>query len=366
MQEKNLVIFGGKSVEHDISIITAVQAMKSLPKECDFVPVYMDKNGIWWTGENFDDIKTFKNFQKNVKNAKQVTLILGEKMLMVKKRNKFVPLCNVKSVLNCCHGNIGEDGSVQGVFKCCNIPHTSCSVTSSALSMDKAFFKDILVANGVDTAPYVVLKQRQNGAKTAKKLGFPVVVKPANLGSSIGISVCKNEKELENALELAFSFDKKVVVEKMVQNLQEFNCAAFVYKGEMFVSQVNEVKMSNKIYTFDEKYLSKEPKNGKADKTISKKIVALTKKVYELLDCAGVVRVDFLFDSKEKQLFVNEINTIPGSLACYLFKDYAFSEILSAMIKQAEDDICQEQKLTKTFESSAIEVFEKSAPQSKK
>lgn len=373
MKEKIALLYGGVSVEHDISIITAIQTMKFLPAEYSYLPIYIDKEGLWWTGENLENVDIYQNFRRFAKKKKQVSLVLGKDELLVKKGGKFVHFCRISAVINCCHGHIGEDGCVQGVFDCCDIAQTSCDVTSSALCMDKVFMKDILFANSITSPKYFSMhKCEYEGAKEEKhkqiekRLSFPVIVKPANLGSSIGISICQNLEELSDALELAFEFDIKVLVEEVVQNLREFNCACFCFRGEYITSSVNEVKNKTNIFTFEDKYLTEHSKNKDADKKFAKKVKTLTEKVYKLFDCKGIVRVDFLFDEEEKVLYVNEINSIPGSLAFYLFKDVPFRDLLRAIIEESFSQRDNKRRLLKTFESDALKVFSETKIEAKK
>lgn len=367
MKEKLLIIFGGKSVEHDISIITALQAMKNLPEKYDSIVVYIDRDGLWWTAENMEDISIYKNFSKLAKKKSQVSVLLGDRKILVKKGFKWVESAKFFAVLNCCHGNLGEDGSIQGVFKCCEVAQSSPQVTSSAICMDKAFMKDIFIANDIKTPKYVVLKNNDFDKEDLKiKLEFPVIVKPANLGSSIGISVCKNQEELKDAIELAFEFDDKIIVEKMVENLREFNCACFMFRDNYFPSNVNEVTNKKDIYTFEDKYLTTSTKNQEVSKKLEKKVQELTEKVYKIFDCEGVVRVDFLFDEKQNDLYVNEINAIPGSLAFYLYKDTKFEELLSVIINQSVENNNKRKNLIKNFESDALEIYRNSTHQMKK
>jgi len=363
MKEKLLVVFGGKSVEHDISIITAVQAMKNLPEKYVALPVYIDKNGIWWSGENLDDISIYKNFSKLARKKRQVTFLLGENVMLLKKGTKWIKSEKIFATLNCCHGNLGEDGSIQGVFRCCDLPQSCCDVTASAVCMDKAFMKDVLVAHDIKTPEYVVLK-KHNLAEEGKiekfKFKFPVIVKPANLGSSIGISLCKNSEELKAGISLAFEFDEKIIVEKVVENLREFNCACFMFQNNLFASNVCEVTNKSEIFSFEDKYLSSANKTKNVSKKIQKQVKALTEKAYEILDCEGIVRIDFLYDEQKEILYVNEVNSIPGSLAFYLYKDTKFSNLLDVVIQQSKINFARKQKLVKTFESDAIEIFNNS------
>ncbi|MBE7075881.1 MAG: ATP-grasp domain-containing protein [Clostridiales bacterium] len=354
MRETVLVLFGGMSVESDISVITGVQAANNLSNKFDSVFVYIDKTGKWWTAENLLDLKIYADFHKFAKKKKRVSFVVGESTLFVKKNKKFIPLKKIDSVLNCCHGNLGEDGAVQGYLKCCYVPQTSSLTTSSALCMDKSFMKDIFKANGINTPDCFILRPKDSIKST---LEFPVIVKPCNLGSSIGISVCHNKEEFKTAVALAFEFDNKILVEKLVENLKEFNCACFEYKGKMFLSSVCEVENKEEIYTFEDKYLSKNNKTKEAEQELAAKIKAITQKIYQLFDCQGVVRVDFLYDEKNSVLYANEINTIPGSLAFYLFKDTNFKDLLNCLIEQSKINYEKESHLIKSFDSEAIQVF---------
>ena len=359
MKEKVLILFGGKSVESDISVITALQVIRNLPKEYEYVFVYIDKAGKWWMADNTTEAKTFENFEKNAKNKKQVTFAIGENVLFVKKRNKFLPFEKISCVLNCCHGGAGEDGCLQGYLHACELAQTSSLCATSALCMDKCFMKDVFKANDIPSPKYCVLKKGQKNADDIlQELKLPLIVKPANLGSSIGISVCHDKTEFDKAVDYAFSFDNKLLIEELVQNLREFNCACFEYKDKHFLSKVCEVKNQNEIYTFEDKYISKETKSNEADVHIAQDVKLLTEKIYKLFDCKGVVRVDFLLDEKSRTLYANEINTIPGSLAFYLFKDVKFSDLIASVVEQAKITFKENSKLVKSYKSDAVKVFE--------
>lgn len=369
MKEKVLILYGGPSVEHDISIITALQAMRFLPKKFDFLPIYIDRDGVWWTAHNLQDTGIYQNFGQKAKKKRQVTLCFGEGSLWQRNGNKFVLLCRVLSVLNCCHGRLGEDGCLQGVCESCNLPYTSCDVKTSAICMDKVCVKDILEQNGIETPKYVWFDGKikiEDVKQQVEKLEYPVVVKPANLGSSIGISVCETEHDVEKAIFLAQEFDSKILIEKLVAPLREFNCACFLYKDNFFVSKVNEVKEKGKIYSFEDKYIQKASQSKGVEKSLEKKVMGLTEKVYRLLGCKGVVRVDFLFDDKKKKLYVNEINTIPGSLAFYLFENVRFPELVESMIYESLDENKRKSQKVTTFDSGALKIFEEIKFASKK
>ncbi len=361
MKKMVVVLFGGESVEHDISIITGVQTLRTLQKVCGAMGIYIDKKGLWWIGENFEDSKIFEDFEHLAKKKRQVSFLLGTNTLLVKKQGKFVEFKNVDVVVNCCHGNVGEDGSVQGLLKVCGVAHSSPNVLSSALCMDKIFMKDVLNAHSIQTPKHYVLKKEAFKAKylldASKTLSFPLVVKPAGLGSSIGIGVANNMKQLKEAVDVAFEFDEKILCEEMVTPLREFNCACLNFNGEIFLSRVNEVENKSEIFSFEEKYLSKKNKSKHPNENLEKEIKSLTEKVYKLFECRGIVRVDFLFDDEKKILFVNEINTIPGSLAFYLFEDLKFEDVLLSIIEQAQVDLKKDKQFVKTFESDALKIF---------
>lgn len=373
MKEKVGVLFGGASVEHDISIITAIQTMKFLPTEYEYIPIYIDKNGFWWTADNLQDVAVFEDFQKRARGKRRVSIVLGENKLLVKKNGRYAHLCNLSTVLNCCHGRIGEDGCVQGVFECCDVAQTSCDVTSSALCMDKVFMKNVFEANGVQSPKFVCLhkqefeQNREECLKNIQKeLTFPLIIKPANLGSSIGISVCEDFQMLEEAIEVAFAFDEKVIAEVVVQNLREFNCACFKFRGDFVTSAVCEVKDKTNIFTFEDKYLNAHQNGKDVEKNLAKKVVQLTEKVYKIFDCNGVVRADFLYDERAKVLYVNEINSIPGSLAFYLFKELPFKELLRALIEESFVEKDNKRRLLTTFDSDALKIFEEVKVECKK
>lgn len=373
MKKKILVVFGGKSVEHDISIITAFQVIKNMPKSFDFLPVYIDKFDLWWTAENLNEISTYADFDICARHKKQVSLMCGKNILMIYKHKKFIPFCEVDCVINCCHGGGGENGSLQGLFEMCHIPQTSSGACSCAQCMDKILMKKVLHSSDILSPKYVDFckcEYEDDKAKcfdiVSKNLSLPVIVKPSSLGSSIGISVCESVEDFDNAFSLAFSFGEKILVEEVVQNLLEFNCAGLLYKGNVTTSKVGVVKKHKNIYTFDEKYLKKSEKIQFLTKDIEKSVKKLTEKTYKLFDCRGIVRVDFLFNEKENLLFVNEINSIPGSFSFYLFEKLPFSEMLRAMVEEAKANYEKSKSFITDFESDALDIFTENCERIKK
>lgn len=360
MQETIMVLFGGKSVEHDISILTALQAIKSLPSKYQALPVYIDEKGQWLIGENFDKVQTFINF----KNAKvsEVTLKLGAPYLLINKRGKFKNQIKIDCALLCLHGKNGEDGSVQGLLRLCDIPFTSCTQVSSGVCMDKALTKKILNYHHLLTPKFVDFYAHDfNSSKfkilqqVEKELTFPVIVKPARLGSSVGISICADIDSLTSKIENALLYDNKILIEEFIDRAREYACAVIKLSDREICSNVQEMN-KGEIYTFDDKYIDKKQQNSsKIPASFENKIKKLAAKTYKALECDGVARVDFLSDGHGK-IYVGEINTIPGSLAFNLFNE-PFKDILECLISEAKKKMADEDNDCYQFNSRALEIY---------
>lgn len=352
--EKVGIIFGGRSVEHDISIITGLQIFKIAKKNYDIFPIYIDGNGVWWTAKNLSDVSIYSDFNKRAKAKKRVSISLGD-------GNIYVGLKKIKliTMIVCMHGVNGEDGSIAAVLEQAKINYTSSSILSSAVTMDKSFTKMILNFYGIKNPDFTVVKREEmknlNIEKILNELGLPLIVKPANLGSSVGISVCHSSEDLNTALEIAFNFDDKIVVEKYLNGSEEYNCACFKYKNKCYLSNVINVE-KNEIFSFEEKYIKEKDEFKKEiDEGLKAKIKDLTETVYRIFDCFGVVRVDYLILGHE--IFVNEINSIPGALSCYMFNE-KFDEILDLIIKESEFRWQNRERIKYSFKSDALKVFE--------
>lgn len=349
--EKIIVIYGGKSVEHDISIITAIQAMNAVKKEYDILPIYITREGKFYTGDNLLDVNIYANFLKKAKNLKKVYFEFGTGKVIAKggiKKQVHYPSC----ALVCNHGLNGEDGSVSALMELAGIAYSCPSTLASAICMDKAFTKMILKQNNIPVCDY--LYGANIDLKNAKKLGFPLIVKPAKGGSSIGIQKCTDEQELIKSIEFAKNFDKNVILEHFFEKKREFNCACLISGEKILPSKVCEVK-SKDFYDFDEKYISDKPNAKlKIEKSLEKEIKNLTIKTCLTLGCEGVVRVDFIMD-ENGSLFVNEVNTIPGSLAFYLFSN--MKEVVVELIEGAKQRKGDKDRLTYVFPSTALNIF---------
>ena len=347
------VFFGGKSCEHDISVITGVLTLNSLDKtKYSAIPIYVDSDGTWYTGKFLNDVSAYKDLQ--VKKLCKVTFLMGSSILYASKKNRLKKLYNIDCAINCLHGLNGEDGTLAGLLKLCSVPCCSPSTFASSFSMDKDFTKIVLAGLNVEKLPYVRIHkscfyQKRNTAikMVEKKLKYPVIVKPANLGSSIGISTAKNEEELETALITAFNYDSKVIVEKELVAFKEINCSAYKKGDNIIVSMCEEPILASEILTFSDKYLGYKTGSNKrfpADipLEVSLKIQSITEKIYRKCDFIGIIRVDFLVANGK--VYVNEINTVPGSLAYYLhsktLKDFTslLTDLISEGIKSYNED----------------------------
>lgn len=357
------VIFGGKTVEHDISVITALQTLKNMSKLYNIIPIYIDINGVWWTAQNLGESQTFLNFEKNAIKKKRVTFLAGSPVLMCENNGKYRKIAKVDVALLCTHGKGGEDGSLQGVLESSFVPYTSCKVASSAICMDKALTKRLLKTFKIDSVKFIEVFQGDflsNKFKTVQKikekLKFPLIIKPARLGSSVGISLCDDVEELQTKLQEAFSFDDKILVEEFLKNADEFCCAVIKVNGHTCPGKVEQVD-KGKIYSFDEKYLtSKEKFNKKIDNDLENKIIKESICAYKALECDGVVRIDYLFDKSKNKLYLNEVNSIPGSLACNLFSS-PFRDEIDLLIDEAICAYEHKQEQVYKFSSSAIEQY---------
>lgn len=370
MKQNIVVLFGGVSCEHDISIITAYQACVNIDTEkYNLYPVYICKNRVWKYIDNFDNIN---NVYDIAKKSKEVVVLPSSNKLYLKKKKGLVELCEVDCVVNSMHGINGEDGSVAGLLQLSGIPYTSSGILGSVVGIDKCAFKTFLMGLGVSCASAMEVKGEDYFKDVKKclslvetKLGYPVIIKPASLGSSIGIKVCKKSHDLANFIENALKFDKKVLIEKYFDNIIEYNIALYKSLDGLRISSIESPISSDEILSFNNKYLSssaggeyinKRRKKVKIDKSIKKKIEDISTEVYMALDCAGVVRFDYIL-TNDDDLYLNEINTIPGSLANYLFSNINldFSDQLNEQIFYAIHDKLSKDTLIQSFESGVLQ-----------
>ncbi len=356
------VFFGGRSTEHEISVLSACQAMAAINTEkYDIVPVYITKQGRWYTGEVLRDTANYRDTAKMLAACEEVYMrpIYGDYNLYpVKAKGLFgstKPVAALDVVIPVLHGSNGEDGIFEGVLETIGIPYAGCNTHSSANGMDKITMKMILSADGVPVVDYVWFTDKrwfdrrdELTARVEEELGYPVIVKPSNLGSSVGIGRANNREELNERVADAARYSTRIIVEKMVQNLQEINCSVLGDADEYETSVLEEPIKSGDILSYDDKY-----KGGSKDKlgmhaaqkripadlpkSETERIQFLAGETFRVLGCHGVSRVDVMIDGDTRDIYVNEINTIPGSLSFYLWEaaGLPFDKLMERLVKLA-------------------------------
>ena len=381
------VIFGGESVEHEVSIISAIQAMESMDDtKYDIIPIYISKNRTWYTGAMLRDIDVYKDFEDLKRYAKEVVLVRkDDKFYLQSTKGIFrKDVTEIDIMFPIVHGNNVEDGSLQGYLESVGIPYVGSHVLGSALGQDKVLMKQVFEANDISVVPYTWFYDYEYSdsandiLKKIEKLGYPVVVKPATLGSSVGITYVKTSKDIDAAINDAIKYDKKIVIEKAVDNLIEVNCSVLGNYKYQETSVLEEVLSDNELLTYADKYIggSKGKLKGgmksskgmastsriipaRVDKKVENEIIDISKRAFRALNLSGVCRIDFLIDSKTNKVFINEPNTIPGSLAFYLWEPAGkgYKNLLSDMINIAIKEYKEKSKKTYSFDSNILSNY---------
>jgi D-alanine-D-alanine ligase len=332
------VLFGGVSYEREISVLTGVFVLNVLKGEYDLIPVYIDEFGDFYTSPKMYDLKIFQ--REHIKNFTKISFTRHG----ICRYGKGKLLTPVDCALNCCHGGFGEGGGVSALLEMCDIPLASPDMPLSAVFMDKTLTKRLIAGMGIPSAQYVVVteddyhRSPQEIEEKIATLGI-VIIKPARLGSSIGIGIAKSREEISPKLQDGFRFDKTLLVEEYLPQKRDINCAAYACNGEIFVSECEEPLSAEEILTFQEKYLDG-GKTRKADFPakipvgVSEEIKATTKRLYSELQFSGMVRADYILSGGK--VYFNELNTVPGSLAYYLFtpKISGAKKLFSALIEE--------------------------------
>lgn len=370
-----LVIFGGKSVEHDVSIITGIQTINNLNKQkYNIFPIYINKDGLFLYSSDFSSIKPFVENKITTKNSFLVNFSI-DGFLCIKKGKKYKKFKEVDFAYLATHGGYGENGSLQGFLDMCNIPYSSSGTLGSSVGMNKVITKNVLDFLGIKNTKYKILSNnelklgQQYINKKVEELKYPLIVKPCALGSSIGVNFVKNKQALKNAISFAFLFDNFVLVEEAVENLREVNIAVMGNSIKCECSDIEEVFKTNDLLSFENKYLENNSSKGMestkrvlpANLTtdIEDIIKDYARKLFKAINCKGIVRIDFLIDSKTNEVFLNEINTIPGSMANYLWKTkkYSFSELLDKLLAYSLEEKKESNNKIKNFSSNILEKF---------
>lgn len=373
------VLFGGKSVEHEVSIITGMQVMENMDSsEYEPIPIYITKEGKWLSDPSFRDFTTFKNWKEDV--GTEVFFRFGSSALYCEregqgglfgKKGPSVEVYDTPEIyFPALHGTYGEDGAVQGLLETLQVPYVGAGVAAGALGMDKVLMKKVFEAEGLPVLPYRWFYRsewKKDSGKVLSSLGglsYPLFVKPANLGSSIGITMVKEEKELREAIDLAASYDRKIIVEQGAKNPRECNMAVLGYEGEFLTSVAEEPMGWTDLLSFADKYVKgSKNKGGKGKKPeanlspeLLERMEVLSKKAMAAIDAMGTARIDFLLEGDD--LFINEINTLPGSVAFYLWegKGISFRELLTLLLKEGEERYAQRKETTFRYDANLLEL----------
>lgn len=382
MKIKLGVIFGGQTVEHEVSIISALQAIENLNRDkYDIVPIYIDKNKVWYTGYPLMEVEFYKDFENNKKYVNKVVLCKINNSFVLQKTSGLFRkvITELDIILPVVHGNNIEDGSLAGLLETIGIPYVGSHVMGGAIGQDKVVMKQILASSNFPIVDYIwfydneYIEDKDLILKKINSLGYPVVVKPATLGSSVGITFVKDKKDIEDAIETAISYDNKIVIESSVDNLIEVNASVLGNYEFQKVTPLEEVNGEDEILSYSDKYLSggKGSKSSKGmastsriipariSKELTDNIQETSKEVFKLFNLSGVCRIDYLIDSKTKKYYVNEPNTCPGSLSFYLWKEAGlnYSELLDEMISIAIKEYKNKQKKVMSFETNILACF---------
>ena len=375
------VIFGGRSSEHDVSTITAhIPIIESLQAsgQFDIWPVYITKAGKWYADKAMNDLAFFKqpDYEAKLEKQKQIQLSF-EDGLSIHWPGVFSKSVKIDVVFPSMHGTYGEDGSLMGLLRMAGIPFVGCDIFASATAMDKVLTKQVVSAEGIPVVPYVWFTREawKKDAETFRarikaELKFPLFIKPVHLGSLIGITKAKNEAELENAIEVVLHYDDKVLVENGVENLIEVTLPIWG-NDEPEAACVERPLNKSELFSYEDKYLSGGGKKGggggvnskyseipaNVGEVMTKAVKDMGLKVYTTLGCTGVARVDFLIDGSTNTLYVNEVNTLPGSLYAHNWKKAGISnvELVLGLVKLAEDRFVAQQSLQLTFKSDILQ-----------
>lgn len=375
-------IFGCRSVEHEVSIISAVQAMRAANREkYDIIPIYVSKNGEMYTSPEMFEIEPFRDMKNLLENSEKVTLIRrGNDVVMhslanggLFKKKKEDRIINVAFPV--VHGTNCEDGTLQGYLEFLGLPYVGCDILSSAVGMDKAVFKSVLKDAGLPVLPCITFKAREYAedkdaiiAKCEKEFGYPVIVKPVNLGSSVGISKAKDKNALIDAIDLAVSFADTVLVEHAVTAIREINCSVVGDPDSCEASVCEEPFMNDEILSYEDKYTSNSKGGSKGMASLQRKIPAdiseeksqeireLSKKIFKAMGASGVCRIDFIIDTETDKVYANEANTIPGSLSFYLWEatGIKYPELIDRLISLAFRRNRNRENLTFTIDTNIL------------
>ncbi len=382
MKTNIAVFFGCRSVEHEVSIISAVQAMRSINREkYDVTPVYVTKDGKMYTSEKMFEIESFRDIDALLKASSEVYLIKnGDSVIMRKAVNKAFRKAKdivIDVAFPIVHGTNCEDGTMSGYFEFLSLPYIGCDILSAAVGMDKAVFKSVLKSAGLPVLDCVTFRSREYGLdregildRLENEIGYPMIIKPVNLGSSVGISKATDRTALADAVDLAVSFADLILAEHAVEALREINCSVLGDADSCEASVCEEPFMHDEILSYEDKYMGGGKNDGpsKGMASLGRKIPAdiseeksaeirdLACKIFKAMGASGVVRIDFMIDTATDTVYANEINTIPGSLAFYLWEatGLSYTDMIDRLVDLAFRRQRNRDNLTYTIDTNIL------------
>ena len=391
------VFFGGESVEHEVSIISAHQAIEALDKnKYNVIPVYVSKERKLYVSDLLKDMSNYKDLKHLISQCTQVSITSEDNRVVIRpvKPSLFGPneLGTIDVAIPVMHGTNGEDGTIQGFFEMLKVPYAGCDLYGATIGQDKVLQKNVLNDNNLPITNWFWVYGAEMDTRQSEildkvhRLIYPVIIKPARTGSSVGISIAHNDEEYLACFDEARQYDEKIITEKVVKPMREINCSVVGDSYSCVASVLEEVSSvsQDELLSFSDKYLggSKSTKSeGSKGMASTARIVPapltdeqtrliqqLAKETFRVLGTSGVCRIDFLMDADTKKVYVNEINTIPGSLAFYLWQaaGVSFSELMDKLVELALDRERRRSKMTFSYETNILSNFSASSAKGSK
>ena len=370
------VIFGGKSVEHEVSIITALQAMSHIDKEkYEVIPIYVTKDLEWYTGGCLKFIETFKEPYLISRYASKVHLVKKDGRYVLQSNSFFKrEVGEIHLAFPIVHGANIEDGSIVGYLNLLGIPYVGSNIYSSAVGQDKVFMKQIMKANDIPTTDFVWFGERfyrnkkEELFKQIDKLTYPLIIKPATLGSSVGVEEIIQKEEIDSTIERTFQYDSKVMIEEKIEDLIEYHCAVLLTENGNITSEIEEITKSKGVIEYGDKFLTDDALEdssikrifpAKISEKLKKEIETYSLAVFKMLNMRGTARTDFLYDNKNKKLYVDEVNVVPWCFSHHLWeaRNISYQELLSIMLKDAVDSEIKNQQRVQIIETDIISTM---------
>lgn len=377
MKLKVGILFGGSSVEHEISILSAMQVMNQLDaSRYDIIPIYISKDRKFYQSDALKELKNYKDLEALCQKMTPVSIYAKENKVWIRSTTRFFQKeQDIDVFFPVMHGTYGEDGSIQGYLRMLDVPFCGSDLVGAVLGQDKGYMKQVLQAEGLPVVEYTIIHHYDYDpdeiAAHCAPLGWPLIVKPASLGSSIGIHIVKDVTQLQEAIVDGFCYDDRIVIEKAITQMREFNCAVLGDEEGAQTSSVEEVLKEDEILSYHDKYEGTGKSKGMVstsrlipapiDETTRATIEALALQTFTSLNASGIARIDFLMDEADGSIYVNEINTIPGSLSFYLFEPVGigFSQLLDTLIALALKRYRKQHQMIFSYSSNVLSSFSK-------